>query len=192
MFDLRAYNDTIFRVDEVLEDVFYKNVSFEKGFFYHIDEINEKHYKATFDLENLPIEPNFKEPLKTHFLEGTSKSLSLALKASGLDINIKQWYEYSGKPYHFKASINASKTGVNFSDLKRLDEIIKEYKNARSICEKVEISQSIEVVQKNKSAFISGEEVKLLPYQITNLSTNFKNKTLSSFYQDEIIDLRSK
>lgn len=192
MFDLRAYNDTIFRVDEVLEDVFYKNVSFEKGFFYHIDEINEKHYKATFDLENLPIEPNFKEPLKTHFLEGTSKSLSLALKAGGLDINIKQWYEYSGKPYHFKASINASKTGVNFSDLKRLDEIIKEYKNARSICEKVEISQSIEVVQKNKSAFISGEEVELLPYQITNLSTNFKNKTLSSFYQDEIIDLRSK
>lgn len=192
MFDLRAYNDTIFRVDEVLECVFYKNVSFEKGFFYHIDEINEKHYKATFDLENLPIEPNFKEPLKTHFLEGTSKSLGLALKASGLDIEIKQWYEYSGKPYHFKVSINAGKTGINFSDLKRFDEIINEYKNVRSICEKVEISQSIEVVQKNKSAFISGEEVELLPYQITNLSSGFKNKTLSSFYQDEIIDLRSK
>ena len=192
MFDLRAYNDTIFRVDEVLEDIFYKNSSFKKGFFYHIDEINEKHYKATFDLENLPIEPNFKEPLKTHFLEGTNKSLSLALKVSGLDIEIKQWYEYGGKPYHFKASINASKTGINFSDLKRLDEIINEYKNVRSICQSVKISQSIEVMQKSKSAFISGEEIEILPYQITNLSTDFKNKTLSSFYQDEIINLRSK
>lgn len=192
MFDLRAYNDTIFRVDEVLEDVFYKNVSFEKGFFYRVNEINEKYYKKTFDLENLPVEPNFKEPLKTHFLEGTSKSLGLALRASGLDIEIKQWYEYGGKPYHFKASINASKTGINFSDLKRFDEIISEYKNVRSICEKVEISQNIEVSQKNKSAFISGETIELLPCQITNLSTNFKNKTLSSFYQDEIINLRSK
>lgn len=192
MFDLRAYNDTIFRVDEVLEDVFYKNASFEKGFFYHVNEINEKHYKATFDLENLLIEPNFKEPLKTHFLEGTNKSLSLALSASGLDLEMKQWYEYGGKPYYFKASINAGKTGINFSDLKKLDEIINEYKNVRSICEKVEISQNIEVVQKNKSAFISGETIELLPYQITNLSSGFENKTLSSFYQDEIIDLRSK
>lgn len=123
---------------------------------------------------------------------GTVYGLKKALKSLDMDIAVTEWYEYGGKPYHFKASINASKTGVNFSDLKRFDEIINEYKNVRSICERVEISQNIEVVQKNKSAFISGETIELLPYQITNLSTNFKNKTLSSFYQDEIIDLRSK
>lgn len=127
-----------------------------------------------------------------HYYLGTVYGLKKALKSLDMDIAVTEWYEYGGKPYHFKASINASKTGVNFSDLKRFDEIINEYKNVRSICERVEISQNIEVVQKNKSAFISGETIELLPYQITNLSTNFKNKTLSSFYQDEIIDLRSK
>ena len=127
-----------------------------------------------------------------HYYLGTVYGLKKALKSLDMDIAVTEWYEYGGKPYHFKASINASKTGINFSDLKRLDEIINEYKNVRSICQSVEISQSIEVMQKSKSAFISGEEIEILPYQITNLSSGFENRTLSSFYQDEIIDLRSK
>ncbi|MCZ6104063.1 hypothetical protein [Campylobacter ureolyticus] len=49
MIDLRAYNDKIFRIDEVLKDRFYQITAFDKRFFYEADEVNLNSLFKTFD-----------------------------------------------------------------------------------------------------------------------------------------------
>lgn len=69
---------------------------------------------------------------------GTPHACQLALSALYQDADIKEWWEYAGKPFYYKINI---KTGEILPDHRKLSRIIdgvKFYKNKRSILEKIE------------------------------------------------------
>ena len=86
MLDLRAYNDVLFRVDEVFAPKMDEYLAFDERFFYNQTELNRAYLAHQFDTEpkSLSIEETkelLKAPLKTYFFEGTSESLETGLKA---------------------------------------------------------------------------------------------------------------
>ena len=70
MIDLRTYNDTLFRVDEVMGEKMRKWLKFDKRFFYEQDDFNRAFLAQTFDVEpsSQSLEETkelLNEPLKT-------------------------------------------------------------------------------------------------------------------------------
>lgn len=103
MFDLRAYNDVVFRVDEVLGEKYRKWLNFDKRFFYDQDDFNRAFLAYMFDIEpkSRDLEETktlLVEPLKTYFDEGTSAAVRKAVKAIDGDAlvvegNLSQRYD---------------------------------------------------------------------------------------------------
>ena len=70
-----------------------------------------------------------KNAFEIHYYSGTFYSLNKALKSLYSDVRVKEWFDYSGLPYHFKLELDASKNGLSPQILKRSDELINKYKN---------------------------------------------------------------
>lgn len=138
MFDLRAYSDVLFRVDEVMSEKYGEWLKFDDSFFYSQNDFNRAFLAFMFDVEpkSSSLEETkelLKEPIKTYFNEGTFYSLSKALKALYSECEIKEWHEYGGEPYRFKLILEASKKGISEASLKKTSEMIEVYKNVRSV-----------------------------------------------------------
>ena len=138
MFDLRAYSDVLFRVDEVMSEKYGEWLKFDNSFFYSQNDFNRAFLAFMFDVEpkSSSLEETkelLKEPIKTYFNEGTFYSLNKALKAFYSECEIKEWHEYGGEPYRFKLILEASKKGISEASLKKTTEIIEAYKNVRSV-----------------------------------------------------------
>lgn len=138
MFDLRAYSDVLFRVDEVMSDKYGEWLKFDDRFFYSQSDFNRAFLAFMFDVEpkSSSLEETkelLKEPIKTYFNEGTFYSLNKALKAFYSECEIKEWHEYGGEPYRFKLILEASKKGISEASLKKTTEMIEVYKNVRSV-----------------------------------------------------------
>lgn len=103
-----------------------------------------------------------------HYYSGTPYSLQKALKAFFSDSEIFEWHEYNGKPYHFKVNLEASKTGLDENTLKRIDKIINDYKNVRSVLESIDIKLTSHCEETNGIATISGENIEVLPFIYRN------------------------
>lgn len=138
MFDLRAYSDVLFRVDEVMSEKYGEWLKFDDRFFYSQDDFNRAFLAFMFDVEpkSSSLEETkelLKEPIKTYFNEGTFYSLNKALKAFYSQCEIKEWHEYGGEPYRFKLILEAGENGISEASLKKTTEIIEAYKNVRSV-----------------------------------------------------------
>lgn len=68
--------------------------------------------------------------MNIHKSKGTKGAILTALKSVYDDVQVQEWYEYGGEPFHFKITIKHSHSG--FEKLTRLLEKVKYYKNARS------------------------------------------------------------
>lgn len=154
---------------------------------------------ASFDVDIDGLSENearelIKNAFEMHFYSGTFYSLKMALRSFDMDLKITEWHEYGGKPYHFKVDATIREGGATLSEFKKLDRIINEYKNVRSICENIEITLRANCATTSiKSATTSGEMIEILPYQITDIalptSKVFGNCT---FYQDEILTIKDR
>ncbi|MDY6120434.1 MAG: phage tail protein I [Campylobacter sputorum] len=113
---------------------------------------------------------------KIHYYEGTLYSLKKALKSYFGDSEITEWFEYNGKPYHFKVNLEATKTGLDENTLKRIDKIINDYKNVRSVLESIDIKLTSHCEETNGIATISGENIEVLPF----IHRNRENKSKQS------------
>ena len=138
MFDLRAYSDVLFRVDEVMSEKYGEWLKFDDRFFYSQNDFNRAFLAFMFDVEpkSSSLEETkelLKEPIKTYFNEGTFYSLNKALKAFYSQCEIKEWHEYGGEPYRFKLILEAGENGISEASLKKTTEIIEAYKNVRSV-----------------------------------------------------------
>ena len=138
MFDLRAYSDVLFRVDEVMSEKYGEWLKFDDRFFYSQNDFNRAFLAFMFDVEpkSSSLEETkelLKEPIKTYFNEGTFYSLTKALKAFYSQCEIKEWHEYGGEPYRFKLILEAGENGISEASLKKTTEIIEAYKNVRSV-----------------------------------------------------------
>ena len=193
MLDLRAYNDVLFRVDEVFAPKMDEYLAFDERFFYNQTDLNRPYLAHQFDTEpkNLSIEETkelLKAPLKTYFFEGTSESLATGLKAYYSGASTKQWSEYGGEPYHFKLILDASK-GLSKEQVVKTDKLIKTYKNVRSVYDGANIKVGIKADIKAYSYAISGENVSVYPYVVSNINEHAHFKFGAATQINEIISI---
>lgn len=105
------------------------------------------------------------ELIKNSFIQwseaGTTKSLEDIAAIIFENASIVEWYEYGGKPSHFK--IQTTNPSVTGSELEKLKEVVKDYKRLGTTLDEVEIITSIEPqMQILGMALIIGE-VETLP-----------------------------
>lgn len=194
MFDLRAYNDAIFRVDEVLTEKFNEWLQYDKRYFYDQDDANRQFLAFMFDIEpksrNLDeTKELLKEPFKVYFNEATFNALDTALKDFYATANVKEWHEYGGAPYHFKLELEASKTGINQESLKKTDEIVKTYKNVRSVYEGASIKIATKANAHAGGYLMQGETISVMPYVLREFETKTGFYHANTFKTHEIINV---
>ena len=193
MLDLRAYNDVLFRVDEVFAPKMDEYLAFDERFFYNQTNINRAYLAHQFDTEpkSLSIEETkelLKAPLKTYFFEGTSDSLETGLKAYYSCASTKQWSEYGGEPYHFKLILDASK-GLSKEQVAKTDKLIKTYKNVRSVYDGASIKATASINLKAYSYTFSGENISVDPYVVSNINEHAHFKFGAATQINEIISI---
>lgn len=194
MIDLRTYDDTLFRVDEVMGEKMREWLKFDKRFFYEQDDFNRAFLAQTFDVEpaSQSLEETKKlldEPLKTYFFEGTFFTLQKALKSFYGDSTLKQWFSYGGEPYHFKVEIDLKDDSTDETRYKKLDTLIEQYKNVRSVF------KGFNLIRSTKSEVFIGanetdkERLELFPSQIPSLLLNAPLSTSAAYAQSEQVSV---
>ena len=149
---------------------------------------------ASFDVDIDGLNENearelIKNAFEIHYYSGTFYSLNKALSALYADTKVKEWFEYSGLPYHFKLELDASKNGVNPQTLKRSDEIINTYKNVRSVYDGASIKATASINLKAYSCTFSGESISVDPYVISNINQRASFKAGATTQINEIISI---
>lgn len=79
-----------------------------------------------------------KESWRVHRMLGTKAAVETAISAIYPDTQVKEWFEYSGDPYHFKLLIDATYENVDPQKHARVLERVEFYKNLRSVLDEVE------------------------------------------------------
>lgn len=92
-----------------------------------------------------------KQSIKIHQKKGTPQAvIDLMETAFPSTTYLYEWFQYGGKPYHFKILTSS----LNEVSLDKFFKALNTVKNARSYCDGVELFQSVEskVVSKSESA----------------------------------------
>lgn len=69
---------------------------------------------------------------RVHKLLGTKAAVETAISAIYPETKVREWFEYGGKPYHFRIDVNVSKEGLDKERLRQVLERVRFYKNLRS------------------------------------------------------------
>lgn len=83
--------------------------------------------------------------------KGTKKIIEENLEKLGYPITLHEWFEYDGKPYTFKVTINHINSDPNWID--KLIEIIGKYKNCRSVIDTTDIEITREISKMKFASF---------------------------------------
>ncbi|WP_291951393.1 phage tail protein I [Campylobacter sp.] len=106
---------------------------------------------------------------------GTAWAIKEALKAVFPTAVVKEWFEYSGKPYFFKVKVSTTSVSFDERTLNALERLIYDFKNVRSVLEAIEIEIQSKNDSFNASVEISGESLEILPFQTTQISSKQKS-----------------
>lgn len=79
-----------------------------------------------------------KESWYVHRRLGTTAAVKTAISAIYPDTLVSEWWEYGGKPYHFRLLINSTFDKVQPDKHHRVIEMVNYYKNLRSVLDTVE------------------------------------------------------
>jgi len=123
-----------------------------------------------------------------HLYKGTAYSLNRALNILfHQDIKAKEWFTYSGEPYYFKVQVKVDTKAITKEFYEKLEKAIDEYKNVRSILEKIVISTKVKLGKKYALATLSGEAIKVEPLLKVELKTKaIKNYSLAYSLEERI------
>lgn len=80
-----------------------------------------------------------KEAILNHKYKGTKYGIIQALRSIGFETQVKEWFEYSAQPYHFKLTITSASQDIDLVNQEKMSLLVEEYKNVRSILDIVEI-----------------------------------------------------
>ena len=83
-----------------------------------------------------------KDSWRVHRMLGTKAAVETAISAIYPDTEVKEWFEYSGEPFHFKLVINSTFEDVEMEKHQRVLERVAYYKNLRSVLDEVEYYDS--------------------------------------------------
>ncbi len=124
---------------------------------------------------------------QVHAQKGTIGALKLALKNLGLNSTIREWWQYEAevegaqrltdagvaqkklRPHYFKIDINVSQTGLDETTHHKLNLVIEETKNLRSILDVIQIWLSSQAVYFAGAGVHMGENISILPFIQTNI-----------------------
>lgn len=100
-----------------------------------------------------------KNSLNLHKYRGTKFALKRALNILGVESEVYEWFEYSGKPFHFKVSVDIEKISLDKEFEKYLLDTIFANKNVRSQLETL-IAYLLQTTNTQfASAVITSEEI---------------------------------
>lgn len=101
-------------------------------------------YEGTLESKRSTI----RECMQIHQYKGTKYAVETALRSVYEEVRVREWFEYGGKPYHFKVVIFDSSSDED--KRKRVLAKIQYYKNLRSVLEETiyEISVSADIAVK--------------------------------------------
>ncbi|WP_300756419.1 phage tail protein I [uncultured Oscillibacter sp.] len=69
---------------------------------------------------------------RVHKLLGTKAAVETAISAIYPETKVREWFEYGGKPYHFRIDVNVSNEGLDKARLRQVLDRVQFYKNLRS------------------------------------------------------------
>ena len=72
-----------------------------------------------------------------HRYAGTIGAVKKALSAIVTDVEIMEWFQYGGRPYHFR--VKAENSEGNESEMRRILKLVESNKNLRSVMESVSL-----------------------------------------------------
>lgn len=105
---------------------------------YHITG-NEGWLQALSETEKRNL---IKSSIKMHRYKGTKYALEEIFKTLNIVGNIEEWFDYDGKPYHFKVILQIFNRSINEETETKLRALIDEYKNERSWLEEIQFHLS--------------------------------------------------
>lgn len=73
-----------------------------------------------------------KDSWRVHKTLGTKAAVETAISAIYPDTKVSEWWEYGGRPYHFKLCINVSEETIASEKLRQVLTRVRYYKNLRS------------------------------------------------------------
>jgi len=100
-----------------------------------------------------------KNSLNLHRFRGTKYSLKRVLEILGLNGQVSEWFDYGGKPYHFRISVDMNNKGFDGDTEKSLIELINANKNVRSKLESLIINLISSTEQRYFSCAVTSEEL---------------------------------
>lgn len=105
-----------------------------------------------------------KSSLRIHRYKGTVYAVEqVVADVFGEDAEVLEWFDYEGKPYHFKVNVYCKEHGASAADILRAERLILASKNLRSVLERIVlILFSKGTLQVNSAAIIS-EVTMILP-----------------------------
>lgn len=122
-----------------------------------------------------------KNSIRLHRTKGTKYAIEEVLRIVGFEGEIQEWYDYGGHPYHFKIKITSYK-GLDEGILRRLNGLIREYKNARSFLEDIAFSSAVKGdVPKIGTTYQTVGKTSLFPSFENNLTVSLFAKTGATY-----------
>lgn len=111
------------RIDELPEELI-DILAFDM----HVDWYD---YSYTLDVKRSIL----KNSVKVHKKMGTKYAVETAMRNVYKHAGISEWFEYGGKPYHFKIDVDISREGMTENTGSEIAEKVNFYKNLRSHCD---------------------------------------------------------
>lgn len=107
-----------------------------------------------------------KRSIEVHRYKGTKYALMKIFDMFGLEGEIQEWFQYGGNPYEFIVDLEFVSKGLDLELVRKLEDLINEYKNVRSHLAGLRIAVSNKLKDyKYKSACITGEITTIYPRQ---------------------------
>lgn len=100
-----------------------------------------------------------KNSIKLHKYRGTKYALIKVLDVLGLNGKISEWFEYDGRPYYFRLSVDMNDRSFDLTTESQLLELIEENKNVRSKLEQILVTLINNATQKFMSYTVTNEEM---------------------------------
>lgn len=129
------------------------------AYAFHIEGLEGWNY-AKSDKEKRSL---LKEALLIHRYKGTKAALIRVLKVLNVKGEIKEWFEYRGRPMYFKVLLEVFDKPLTIETETQLIELIYEFKNVRSKLEALEVILSSNAKVYTYCRCLYGETVTIKP-----------------------------
>ncbi len=186
-----------------LEDKNFKEVSAKLPylFVYKLENLSDSELEELawqFDISKIEWElatdrKQKEELIKNNILlkakRGTPWAIKRVLELLGLKGQLQEWFEYDGKPYHFKLNIFSKNKYISPQTEDKLIQLINQYKNERSHIEKISIGYEIGYRQvKTRGGFVDNSRSEY--FAIVPIQENFAgNSAVKAGFIDQTTEV---